>query len=520
MTERIFLYGPPGSGKTSIGAQLSDSLAWRFFDLDSEIEKSEGMKIPRMFSENGEQAFREVESRILKNSCKISRCVISLGGGALLDPENRQLVGRMGMVIFLDASLEELVKRVADSPEKRPLIKGGSKEDLEILLKKRNSHYSSFPNRIKIDGKSIEKIVAEVQDICGVYSISGMGDSYEFNVTRCGIEELGRYLSAGWSGTKLLLVTDSNVARHHLQRVSSVLEQQRLDTDCVVIPAGEETKNMQTIQNLWDSFLDAGLDRSSVVIAMGGGVVGDIVGFASATYMRGIQWVNLPTSLLAMVDACIGGKTGVDLPKGKNLVGAFHPPRYVMADVDFLETLPVEELRNGLAEVIKHGVIADPELFEICRQIGNYDSQDWLDIVKRAAAVKVHVINDDPYERSSRALLNLGHTLGHAIEIVSDFSVKHGEAVSIGIVAAARLSENLGVAIADLSETIQDVLKVHDLPVHIPEHLDRELVITAIKSDKKRKAGKDLLVLPVRIGEVKWGIPVSDIRKLVYGVGL
>jgi 3-dehydroquinate synthetase len=237
-----------------------------------------------------------------------------------------------------------------------------------------------------------------------------------------------------------------------------------------------------------------------------------MAGFTAATFMRGCNWVCVPTTLLSMVDASIGGKTGFDLPEGKNLVGAFNPPRLVLADPDVLSTLPERELRSGFAEVVKHGIIADPELFDLCAQGWETVNSRLPEVVRRGMAVKVKVIEDDPYEQGVRAALNLGHTIGHAVELVSGFSLLHGEAVAIGMVAEARLAERLAVAGPGLSEALKSTLTALGLPVEIPKDLEREKLISAMKVDKKKRSGVIRFVLPVKIGEVKVGVVVENLE--------
>lgn len=273
---------------------------------------------------------------------------------------------------------------------------------------------------------------------------------------------------------------------------------------------------MVIVSQLWEAFLGAGLERGSSVVALGGGVVGDLAGFAAATYMRGIPWVNVPTSLLAMVDASLGGKTGVDLPQGKNLVGAFHAPRMVLVDPSALETLPRDEQRSGMAEVIKAGLIGDPKLFNLSRNSLEVIKEDFEEIIRRAMAVKIQVIEADPFEEGLRAVLNLGHTVGHAVEKVSNYTIRHGEAVAIGMVAEARLSERIGLAERGLADEIADACKLIGLPVDIPENLPREDILEAMKVDKKREGAKVKFALPVKIGEVRPGVEVSDIEALLW----
>ncbi|OGO34900.1 MAG: 3-dehydroquinate synthase [Chloroflexi bacterium RBG_16_57_11] len=337
-----------------------------------------------------------------------------------------------------------------------------------------------------------------------------MGVGYDVRVAKDSLDTVGTALQACEFKGPLGLVSDENVAGLYADRVMEALRQTGYNTYLASIPAGEQYKTLATVARLWEAFLAGGLERGSTVIALGGGVVGDLAGFAASVYLRGVPWVAAPTSLLAMVDASLGGKTGADLPQGKNLIGAFHPPSLVLADPQVLASLPVIELRNGLAEVVKHGVLADPVLFELCSRGWETVQENLDEIVRRAMAVKIRVIQEDPYERGSRASLNLGHTLGHAIETASDYRIKHGEAVAIGMVFAARLSERLGLASPGLVEAIAATLRSLDLPTDLPPGLDHHRLLSGLRVDKKRSAGKVRWVLPGRIGEVRWGIEVDE----------
>jgi 3-dehydroquinate synthetase len=239
-----------------------------------------------------------------------------------------------------------------------------------------------------------------------------------------------------------------------------------------------------------------------------------MAGFAAATFMRGIAWVAVPTTLLAMVDASLGGKTGFDLPEGKNLIGSFHSPRLVLSDPEVLATLPEAELKSGLAEVAKHGIIGDPGLFELVAQGLEAVRQNLPQIVRRAVAVKVRIIEDDPYEKGCRAALNFGHTLGHAIESVSGYRLRHGEAVSIGMVAEARLAETLSLAGRGLSDRIAEVLSGLGLPAKIPEDLPHDELIRAMQFDKKKAYGITRFSLPIDIGQVQVNVEVKDLDLL------
>jgi 3-dehydroquinate synthetase len=230
--------------------------------------------------------------------------------------------------------------------------------------------------------------------------------------------------------------------------------------------------------------------------------------------MRGINWIGVPTTLLSMVDASLGGKTGFDLPQGKNLIGSFHPPKLVLADSTLLLTLPERELRSGMAEVVKHGIISDPELFELCLRGLDWVKANLEEVVKRAMAVKIKVIEEDPYENGFRAALNLGHTVGHAVELVSRFELRHGEAIAIGMAVEAAYSARVGLAPQGLVEVVQDSLKALNLPIAIPQEMPREEIIRAMRVDKKKNAKMIRFALPVEIGRVEL-VDVSDLEEVI-----
>jgi shikimate kinase / 3-dehydroquinate synthase len=311
-----------------------------------------------------------------------------------------------------------------------------------------------------------------------------------------------------------MVVTDHNIAQFHAEQAMAALKNAEFDPKMIMLPAGEAQKNLDTVSKLWKSFLEKGLDRKSAVIALGGGVIGDMAGFAASTYMRGIHWVCVPTTLLSMVDASLGGKTGFDLPEGKNLIGSFYPPKLVLADPQLITSLPEAEFISGLAEVVKHGIISDPGLFEICGR-GMECVKDHLEqIVKRAMAVKIQIIEEDPYEKGFRAALNLGHTVGHAVELVSRFQLRHGEAVAIGMVAEAKLAEHLRVARKGLSDIIADALSALGLPIQIPQNLPRGEIIQTMRVDKKKNAKAIRFALPAEIGRVEL-VNVSDLESVL-----
>jgi shikimate kinase / 3-dehydroquinate synthase len=495
----IFLYGPSGAGKSSTGKALASNLNLPFIDSDQVIETNAGISIPEIVGEHGMPKVRDFETAALKQIISGKESVVALGGGALLRNENRILAENNGKVILLMAELPTLVERLQNDSHQRPLLAGDLKSKLTSYLEERADHYASFPLQVQVDGKSIEQIARHIQVKLGRHHLSAMG---EYDVV---VEQI---INLPYGNC---VVTDENVAEYHLDKIKQAVGH---DIPSVIIPAGEEHKNLETVSRLWKSFLENGLDRKSTVIALGGGVISDLSGFAAATYMRGINWVCIPTTLLSMVDASIGGKTGFDLPEGKNLIGSFHPPKLVLADPNLLLTLPQAELISGMAEVVKHGIISDPELFALCSRGMNWVKDNLEEIVKRAIAVKIKVIEDDPYEKGFRAALNLGHTVGHAVELVSKFNLRHGEAVAIGTVAEARYAERIGLARKGLADEISNAFSCLGLPVEIPEEMPHEEIIRIMRVDKKKNAKSICFALPVEIGKVEL-VEVSDLEDVL-----
>jgi 3-dehydroquinate synthase len=330
---------------------------------------------------------------------------------------------------------------------------------------------------------------------------------------------LGEIVGATAPAHRYAVVTDTNVGPRHAADVRDVLGAAR--ATIFTIPAGESHKTREVWSGVTDQLLAAGFGRDTTIIALGGGVVGDLAGFVAATYMRGVPYVQMPTTLLAMIDASIGGKTGVDTPAGKNLVGAFHQPSAVVADTSFLATLPPEQLRAGLAEAIKHGVIADAAYFDRVRdtasRLATLDVTDerMLELVARSVEIKASVVAADERESGARKTLNFGHTIGHAVETCSAYSLLHGEAVAIGMVYESALAERLGVAEAGTTTRVRDAVRAAGLPDSRPPTIDVDAILDAARGDKKARAGRVEYALPTRVGAMAgadrgWAIAVSD----------
>ncbi len=325
------------------------------------------------------------------------------------------------------------------------------------------------------------------------------------------IQRLGSFSSFG-------LVTDEVVRPLVAEPLQDQLRSNSIDTTLIALPPGESAKTIGTVLDLCQQLLVQGFDRRSLLLAVGGGVVGDITGFAAAIYMRGIPYIQVPTTLLAQVDSSLGGKTGVDLPSGKNLLGAFHQPRLVLSDLDVLTTLSSDARRDGFAEVIKAALIEDPELFSILEKEG----ADLLDtsnplletIIAKACAVKCRVVNRDEHESGLRRILNFGHTLGHALEAAANYNISHGQAVAIGMGLAVRLSRQWVGLSEDNADRALDLIQKLGLPTDIPKNIDPEALLVPLEKDKKIQAGICHFVLLAEIGRAAiHPIPVGDLQK-------
>jgi 3-dehydroquinate synthase len=500
----IVLTGFMGTGKSSAGRLLAARLGLTFVDTDELIARRAGKPIAAIFAEEGESAFRVREAQVARELAGQPGLVIATGGGMLVDADNAAVLGAGNAVFCLQASPAEIARRLQGEQEARPLLAGAQPAArLEEWLARRQTAYARF-SPIDTDGKSHEEVARAIENCVDVAPEATTGDverlplrhpggSYEVLVGSGLLPQVAALVGSG----PVVIISDKNVAPLFAARcgVETVL----------TIPAGEPHKRLETVRDLYDGLLAAGLERNGTIVALGGGVVGDVAGFVAATYLRGVRLVQCPTTLLAMVDASVGGKTGVDLPQGKNLVGAFKQPEAVVADVLALGTLHLAEGAAGMAEVVKHGLLVGEEL------LAELTAPKWLPLpppalrqrlIAQAIAVKRDVVEEDPYEQGRRAVLNLGHTFAHAVEQASNYQVRHGEGVAIGLVAAAHLSAALGYGQPALQEEIERLLLRLTLPVRFPAGLEPEALLAAMGQDKKRASGRLRFVLIGRPGDV------------------
>jgi 3-dehydroquinate synthase len=516
-----------GTGKTRTGHEVARRLGRPFVDMDAEIEARAGKAIPRIFAEDGEAAFRRMEAGLCRELGGQAGLVIATGGGALLGAANREAMMRGGTVVCLTCDAEEIQRRLRkDDALTRPLLGVPDPHgEIERLLAARQDAYAAIPWQVDTTGSPVEEVVGRVIQLASLEAlrVSHPGGEYPIHLGEGLLSHVGGALRASDAirGTRVAVVSNPVVQPLYGAQLTASLRVAGYQPVECIIPDGEEHKTLGTVAELYDQFLDGGLDRSSGVVSLGGGVTGDIAGFAAATFMRGVPFVQVPTTLLSMVDASVGGKVGVDLPQGKNLAGAFKQPVLVVIDPGVLATLPAEEVRSGMAETIKHGVISAPDLFAEL-EAPPVDSRFPVSVaqIARALEVKIQVVEADPFEAGSRAVLNLGHTVGHALERLSEFRLRHGEAVAIGIVAAARISAELGRAEPSLPGRIEAALVAWALPVRCPRFGAGE-IWEAMAHDKKRRGRALRWILPRAIGQVEITdtVPRQVVASVLTGMG-
>ncbi len=459
-----------GAGKTTLGAEVASRLGRAFLDVDDEIERTEG-PIWEIFARQGEPAFRELEARFVRETCdRREPSVIAVGGGAV---ETRRLLDQLDVfIVHLDVDVDTAWQRVAGS--ERPLAQDES--EFRRRYERRAPLYRKLADATARDADDVVLAAAGIHAALG--SLELLGD-----------------LVPG--DGPVALVFDSHVAGIYGAEAQLALGPRLASTH--ELPVGEEAKTIASVERLWQELR---LDRGGTLVALGGGCTTDVAGFAASVYLRGVDWVAVPTTLVGQVDAAIGGKTAVNLPQGKNLVGAFHWPARTVIDPAVLETLPEGERRQGLAEVVKTGLLAGESLWELPEP----------ELVRRCAAFKAAVCLRDPEERGERAILNLGHTFAHALEAGGGYGVTHGEAVALGLVAALRLSvRHLGLDPSVAGEA-ERVLRPQPVPA------DRERAWSALGRDKKSAGGRPRLVLLEAPGRPVTGVelPEADVRAALY----
>jgi shikimate kinase/3-dehydroquinate synthase len=535
----IVLVGLMGAGKTSIGRRLAARLGLPFRDADAEIELAAGCSIPELFSRYGEQAFRDGERRVIRRLLSGDPLVLAFGGGAFIDPQTRAVARDEAVSVWLRCPLPTLVRRVAGRDHRPLLADGNPDEILQRLIDQRYPIYAEADVIVDCGDESPDVTTSQVLQALLSWqkprrlTVALPSTTYDLVIGEGLLARAGALLAPVLPQKRAVVVTDANVAPLHLEALLGGLAQTGIGAKAIVVPPGEGSKSLDSYLGLVDQLLEARVERRTAVIALGGGVVGDLAGFAAATTLRGLPFVQIPTTLLSQVDSSVGGKTGVNTRRGKNLVGAFYQPRIVLADTATLDTLPPRELRAGYAEIAKAGLIGDAAFFAWCEAHGasvvGGDREAQAEAIKRACAFKAAVVGDDEREEKpndGRALLNLGHTFGHALEAEYgyDGGLLHGEGVAVGLGLAFRLSARLGhCSAADAERVVAHVAAV-GLPAELAmlnRRFSAASLIGHMRRDKKVRDGALNFILARGIGQTftTADVPVEAVTGLLRDEG-
>ncbi len=514
----IVLTGMMGAGKTTCGRRLSQALGWPFVDLDLEVERRTGKSPGVLLEHEGEAAFRLYEREALRALvAKGDVAVIALGGGTWHQEQNKSLVQQLGTCAFLDLPHHTISARLqGEALSSRPLLKQAGA--LAQLLEERHSGYLNAGSRVDADGTP-EQVAARVLDQIGPEALAPFSSlsvqlgerSYPIWIGQEGVEQASSLVSL-WLASQthqpgqIMVVTDETVGSHYLDCFINHLKTSAHVTQAVV-PVGESSKSLPCLSMLWDQMLSQGLGRGDLVIALGGGVVGDLAGFAAATLKRGVRLVQVPTTVLSQVDSSVGGKTGINHALGKNLLGAFHQPSAVIMALGMLKTLEPRQIRSGIAEMIKASVISsESALADLEAKAAGLAKEPWKasDLIAQCCGLKADIVARDEHESGARALLNLGHSFGHAMEAIAGFGeLTHGEAVGLGMLMAARSAVVLGLSEDGLEARLRKLLIAVGLPVNLkPWWARQDEMVRAMGHDKKRQGHKLTLVIPRGAGDV------------------
>jgi 3-dehydroquinate synthase len=548
-TRSVVLVGMMGAGKSTIGRRLSARLRLPFLDADIEIETAAAMSIPEIFEVHGEPHFRDGEARVIARLLDNGPAVIATGGGAFMREETRNRIRLQAVSIWLKADADIIMRRVKRRVDRPLLHTADPAATVGRLIEEREPVYRHADLTIWSRDVPHEKIVDECIDalharLCGRHRRGGPRNNgnaghagryamtaplkhsdpitvdvalgsraYDIVIGRDVLPSLGTRVAALRPGARAAIVTDRNVAKHWLEKTEASLSEAGIATSRIIVEEGEGSKSYAGLEQVSEALIAAKIERNDLVVALGGGVIGDLAGFAAAILRRGVDFAQVPTSLLAQVDSSVGGKTGINSPHGKNLVGAFHQPVLVVADTAVLDTLSPRQFRAGYAEVAKYGVLGDEAFF-------TWLEANHADIFKGGSArehaiatscrAKAAIVARDERETGERALLNLGHTFGHALEAATGFSDRlfHGEGVAVGMALAAEFSAQLGM----ISESDAARVKHHLAAVGLPTHLqdiagfaqeglgDADALMALMAQDKKVKRGRLTYILLRAIG--------------------
>jgi 3-dehydroquinate synthase len=542
----IVLIGFMGTGKTAVGQLVATRLGRPFLDTDTLIEGLAGRSIPKIFAEDGEAAFRRLEARAVAEATARGGSVIATGGGVVLSRENRERLRQNGLIVALNADPQSILARVGGGGD-RPLLGDDPEGSVRRLLNERAPLYQAADlvvetSRLSVAGVA-DRVVAFIkeresrgQDPDGAAGTPPQAPQrirvdlgargYDVWIGQGVIADAAGYLTRCGIRGRLALLTHARIDALYGRALAAGLRGAGYEVVTLTVPPSESSKSLRMAARLYDALLEARFDRDAALVALGGGVAGDLGGFVAATFLRGIAWVPVPTTLLAQVDASIGGKTGINL-RAKNQIGAVHQPALVLADIDALRSLPLRELRSGMAEVVKTGVIGDPELFQVVekrnRAVLRRDPSLLAWIVGRCAAYKAGVVAGDEREAGGRMVLNYGHTIGHGIEAAAGYrGLTHGEAIAVGMTLEARLASRLGLCDAALLDRQTSMLAALGLPVRLASLVHgnppaRERIVSAMAHDKKASGGRLRFVLPEALGRtvIRDDVPPAFVEEVL-----
>jgi shikimate kinase / 3-dehydroquinate synthase len=543
--QRVILIGLSGTGKSSLAPLVAREIGYSWVDTDQEISERFGATIPDVFRDFGESTFRSVERDVIRTACSRDKVVIATGGGAVLDEGNWAIMRPGAVIIHLRASTDEIVSRLQSAEQQdpgdvRPLLAGDDPEQRVIeLWSRRKPLYDRADIEIETDGKAPDSLVDEIVKAIRTVSDTGLVPVTSIDVPSgrsdiyagAGISRYAaQMVRSRWPESyRVWMVTDTNIQNHWASGIRRQLQDEGFTTEVYAVEPGESSKSLAAVEGILDWMIRGRVNRRDILVALGGGVVGDLAGFAASIVLRGINLVQIPTSLLAMVDSSVGGKTGVNHQLGKNLIGAFYQPHLVIADTELLSTLPQRELCAGWAEVIKHGMIERSAtgaptagLLEALEELGPNPCRISADTLARVVAwninIKAEVVQQDERESGHRWLLNYGHTLGHAME-AAEYRYIHGEAVGLGLRAAARLSLRLGMCDQSLVDRQDALLDGAGLPRRFEGDLD--LVLERMTRDKKAVNSRLTWILPVAPGvvAVRQDVPMDAVVQVARKMG-
>jgi shikimate kinase/3-dehydroquinate synthase len=512
---------------------------WDFFDTDEEVSLAAGKSIADIFEQDGEAHFRHLERQAVARACAASRAVVSTGGGAIVDPDNYRAMAASGVIVCLEATPETISSRLqqrngdGEAADVRPLLAGPEQiRRIRELKAQRQPYYDLAECTVHTDDLTPEEVAQEAlerwqerapraanvgpsEGLAPAFVVETPSATYPIFVGWGLLDDIGKYLRGIGIRGPVYVITDSKVFDLHGGQVQGSLEDAGIESHCFTVPAGEASKSLATAGDIYNWLAERRCERGHAIIALGGGMVGDLAGFVAATFLRGVAVIQVPTSLAAMVDASIGGKTAVNLPAGKNLVGAFYQPRMVLADLNALRTLPPRELASGWAEAIKHGLILDASLFQLFEERADsllkLEPEVTAEVVRRSMAIKARVVEEDERETTGRrTLLNYGHTIGHGLEAATQYTeLLHGEAVAAGMVAAAEIGHKMGLLSREAVERHTEILERFGLPTSCPG-VNPQSVLRAMELDKKASSRVISWVLLEDIGRATIRSDVAD----------